>query len=127
MSIKEKIAEEFESQMDILHKMKLGTDEYKVTVDGITKLADRVIELEKLEAEKESKNADRELDTYFKTQELCAAKNESKTRTKVDVFKTVTPLVVAFAMGVVTMIWEKTDTMTSTAGKISWRDLIRFK
>lgn len=127
MSIKEKIVEEFDSQMDILHDMKLGTDEYKVTVDGITKLADRAIELEKLEAEMKSKNADRELETYFKTQELATAKKENKTRTAVDLVKTVAPIAAAFAMGIISMRWEKVDTLTSTAGKSSLRDLIRFK
>lgn len=49
--LNEEIAEEF----DHLKGMDVGSDNYKTTVDGITKLVDRAIEMKKLESESKEK------------------------------------------------------------------------
>ena len=51
--LKEKIEEELANDIDVVAKMKLGSDEYKVTVDGVAKLADRLIEIEKMNQERD--------------------------------------------------------------------------
>ena len=43
MSIKNDLVEEFESELEELGKMEVGTEKYKTLVDGVTKLADRII------------------------------------------------------------------------------------
>ena len=48
----------------------LGTDGYKITVDGITKLIDKAIELKKVENEVEEKVKNRELDNDLKLKQL---------------------------------------------------------
>lgn len=47
----EEIADEFSG----LREIELGTDKYRSTVDGLTKLCDRAIEIEKFKAEQELK------------------------------------------------------------------------
>ena len=51
MKIKTPLIEELHDELNELGKTTVGTDEYKITVDGVTKLADRIIEIEKIEAE----------------------------------------------------------------------------
>lgn len=54
--IHEEITREFEK----LKEMEVGSDQYKATVEGITKLADRAIEIDRLNLEAEEKSKDRE-------------------------------------------------------------------
>lgn len=65
MNMKRLLCEEFQSEIEELGKMQLGTDEYKVAVDGVTKLADRLIEIDKIDInhdeKMESLRADREI------------------------------------------------------------------
>lgn len=46
---------EIEDEFSGLTEIKLGTDEYKATVDGLTKLCDRKIEIEKVKADQKIK------------------------------------------------------------------------
>ena len=127
MNLKTKLSEEFESQMTELHKLEVGSDQYKVAVDGVTKLADRIIELKKVEVESEEKEKDREIDESFKAQQMEMDNKDRKNRTVVEVLKIGVPTAAAFAMGLISMKWEKLDTLTSSAGKSALRDLLKFK
>lgn len=48
MDIETLLNDEIRDEFQQLEKMELGSEEYKATVDGITKLVDRAIELEKI-------------------------------------------------------------------------------
>lgn len=64
--LKEEITDEFEN----LKKMELGTEAYKTTVDGVTKLVDRSIKLKELENEQLEKEASREMEANLRQQEI---------------------------------------------------------
>ena len=51
MSIQTLLNEEIKNEFEDLKKMELGSETYKTTVDGLTKLVDRAIELEKIDVE----------------------------------------------------------------------------
>lgn len=57
MSIKNGLVEEFNNRLKEIGKMDVKTDEYKIAVDELTKIADRIIEIEKFETENEIKNS----------------------------------------------------------------------
>lgn len=59
MGIKEALYQEIEDEFHVLGEIKVGTDEYKSSVDGLTKLLDRAIEIEKHEAEMKEREAER--------------------------------------------------------------------
>ena len=59
MKIKETLYKEIEDELQALNEIKVGTDEYKSSVDGVTKLLDRAIEIEKHEAEMKEREAER--------------------------------------------------------------------
>ena len=60
MNVKALLREEIENEFLELRKMDLGTEKYDTTVNGITKLVDKTIELEKLENDTKDKNENRE-------------------------------------------------------------------
>ena len=53
MSIKSLLEEELSKEIGEISSMELGGDEYKATVDGSTKMADRYIKLKELDLERE--------------------------------------------------------------------------
>ena len=67
---KEALDKELLDEIDRLGGIDVGTDPYKTTVDGLTKLMDRAIEIEKLESEREAKEKEREFESEFKLKQL---------------------------------------------------------
>lgn len=59
MKIKETLYKEIEDELQALNEIEVGTDEYKSSVDGVTKLLDRAIEIEKHEDEMKEREAER--------------------------------------------------------------------
>ena len=55
MSIQRLLREEIESEFKELSKITPGGEDYKVAVDGITKLMDRAIEMEKNEIDRQDR------------------------------------------------------------------------
>lgn len=70
MSVRSLLTEEIENELQSLRAMKLGSDEYKSTVEGVTRLVDRKIEMDKIElAEKQAKES-QAIDYEFKDRQL---------------------------------------------------------
>lgn len=55
MYIDEMLSGELTKEFEELNKMEVGTDKYRTAVDGITKLTDRLIEVEKMNVENQNK------------------------------------------------------------------------
>jgi hypothetical protein len=70
MNIETLLDVEIESEFEKLSAMKPGTDEYRVTVDGLTKLMDRKIELLKTEVNCDDRTATREGELKLKKQQM---------------------------------------------------------
>ena len=68
------IADEFKN----LAGLDVGTEEYKITVDGIAKLMDRAIEIEKFHESKDEKEKDRTFDHDLKLKQLEAQISSQK-------------------------------------------------
>ena len=66
MSVKNLLDNEIRNELENLGKETIGSDNYKANLDGVTKLLDRQIEIEKLENEKINKEMDREVDFHIK-------------------------------------------------------------
>lgn len=62
--------EELESQLEEVHKISLGTDESKIAIDGVAKLADRSIELEKLRIQEEDLAEKRNMDYELRSEQI---------------------------------------------------------
>lgn len=55
MEMTKLLNKEIENEFEKLEMMDVGSEQYKVTVDGLTKLVDRAVEIEKFEIEREDK------------------------------------------------------------------------
>lgn len=62
--------EEVESQLEEVHKISLGTDESKIAIDGVAKLADRSIELEKMRIQEEDLAEKRNMDYELRSEQI---------------------------------------------------------
>lgn len=62
MSIQTLLHEEIKDEFSNLKKMELGSETYKTTVDGLTKLVDRAIELEKIDVEQNEAYENRQVE-----------------------------------------------------------------
>ena len=123
MSVADYLEKEFTEEMSELENLEMGTDAYTSSINGATKLADRLITIQKNNDEYDTKIREIESNERVRMAEI----EQNRDRKKLEWAKVIVPVVGAFSMGIITMIWEKTDTMTLTAGKSSWKDLISFK
>lgn len=115
-TLKEKLEEQWAIELATLSEMVINDECFNTQMS-------RVEHLEKLMADLDKA----ELDASTKMEQLESDKSEQKRKSKLEIFKTSAPIVAAFLMGCISMVWEKNDTLTSTAGKSSLRDLLRFK
>ena len=62
MGIRTLLNEEIKNEFNDLKKMELGSETYKTTVDGLTKLVDRAIELERIDIEQNENYENRQVE-----------------------------------------------------------------
>ena len=60
MNIEELLNEEIQAEIETLKAVEMGSESYKIAVDGITKLIDRSIDIQKQAAEREYKEREAE-------------------------------------------------------------------
>lgn len=77
MSVETLLNDEIREEFEELGKIEVGSDKYKIAVDGLTKLCDRAIELEKFKAEQELKKDQQDVDAELRAEQL---KDERKDR-----------------------------------------------
>ena len=129
--MKERLLEVWEEEKNILDGLDIKDKEDN---GAYSKQADRVEHLEKLLVDLEKKELDMssiswKLDSEEKVrkEQMKAEDRTNKTRNIIEACKIAVPVVAAFAMGLISMKWEKVDTLTSTAGKSALREILRFK
>ena len=117
MTIKNLFRDEIQNELGELSKMEVGSDKYKTAVDGVTKLADRMIELEKVEIDNQDKAENRANDYELRMKQI---EDDKKDRFIKNVLTGIT-----FAGSVGLAIWgtvtsmkfEKEDSFTSLLGR----------
>ena len=117
MTIKNLFRDEIQNELGELSKMEVGSDKYKTAVDGVTKLADRMIELEKVEIDNQDKAENRSNDYELRMKQM---EDDKKDRFIKNVLTGIT-----FAGSVGLAIWgtvtsmkfEKEDSFTSLLGR----------
>lgn len=76
MDIETLLQEEIVSELETLKDLEKGGTEYKATVDGLTKLIDRAIEMDKYNIEREDKTSEREFEREQKLNQMEEEKRE---------------------------------------------------
>lgn len=106
MSIETALQAEVEDKLVNLASMEAGSEEYKNAVDGITKLMDRVIEIEKLEMSENQSKAQMEEN-----------RKSRLTKNAIDIGSVVLPLVVTIWGARATFKFEENGTITTAVGR----------
>ena len=117
MNIETMLHDEIKSELEELGKIKVGTEEYKVAVDGITKLTDRAIEMAKFDIEREAKNRDREIETYLKQEQMKDDRKDRFIKNVIAVVGIGVPTAVTIWGTVKSIEFEKEGTITTIMGR----------
>lgn len=116
--VKKMLIEEWKKELDILNDLDVKNDSeaYERQLKRVAELERNIVDLDK-----------NRMDNAMKA--TLSADEEKKTKIQFvgDLLKASIPVAGAFAMGLISMRWEKVDTLTSTAGKSSLRDVLKFK
>ena len=70
MDIKGLLSDEIKAELEVLSDLEVGTDEHKIAIDGVTKLADRLIEIDKLDTERQDKIENRKIDIELREKQM---------------------------------------------------------
>lgn len=128
------LVDEIENEIVKISKMKAGGDEYKVAVEGVTKLTDKYIELKKL-AQQETENIEKkkcqeietklrerqlnneETDLDLREQQIIAEIKSDKFKNRLSVTTFAISTAVTVAGVVATFVFDEKGTITSTLGR----------
>ena len=80
MSIHNKLESEILNELDILADLEVGSDQYEATVNGLAKLMDRSIEMDKILYEAEAEDRKQEIAKDLKLKELKMEKKDRITK-----------------------------------------------
>lgn len=117
MSVKGLLSKEIESEFNELEKTQVGTEEYKTTVDGITKLVDRFIELEKLDSDMADKSKTRMSEMDFKREQFQAEEKDRKLKNGIAIAGITIPALLTIWGTVKSFQFEKEGTITTIMGR----------
>lgn len=127
MSIKTKLTEEFNDEISEISKMEIGSKEHSAAVESLTKLADRVIEIDKIENEQELKDRTQMDEVYQKNEQLKVSKVDTVLKHAGNLGKTL--LMVSAGLWVYTSSMkyeEKGIIPTTDGGRSSIKQFLNF-
>lgn len=127
MNIETLLHEEISEKLISLSNKGAGTDEYTKSVNDVTELMDRLIEIRKLESEEREKIIARETETKLKYAQMEVDKKDRFVKNALTAVSIGAPLVVGVIMSFSSMNFEKEGTFTTEAGRSALRQLLRFK
>ena len=127
MSIQRLLREEIESEFKELSKITPGGEDYKVAVDGITKLMDRAIELEKNEIDRQDRIDARDSENELKTRQMEDEKKDRFVKNLLTGVGTIGGLVVTIWGAKKAWKFEETGTVASPVGRSFINKLISFR
>ena len=121
MTVKAMFRDEIEKELAEVSRLEVGSDKYRTAVDGVSKLADKMIELEKIEIDNQDKIENRENDYSLRLKQI---EEDRKDRIVKNVLTGVTfagSAALAIWGTIISMKFEKEDSFTSLAGR-KWVD-----
>lgn len=117
MNIRNVLEEEIENEFDELSKIEVGTYKYKSAVDGVTKLVDKAIDLEKFYVEMEDKVDARESEADLKAKQIKNDKKDQIVRNGIAIAGIVVPTAITIWGTLTTLKFEEVGTVTTNAGR----------
>ena len=109
--------DEIENELEEIGKMEVGSANYKTAVEGVTKLMDRAIELERFETETKKNEEHYEDDFELKKVQLIEDRKDRKARNYITIAGIAIPAVISIWGTLKTLKFEEVGTVTTLAGK----------
>ena len=112
-----KLYDEINAEFEDLSKMALGTEEYKVTVDGLTKLMDRAIDIKKFDTEYAERIENQKMDNCLKQKQMNEERKDRLIKNGISIAGIVIPSLITIWGTVKSMEFEKEGTITTIIGR----------
>ncbi len=117
MSMETKLLVEIDDEFEALSQIEVGTETYKTAVDGLTKLLDRAIEIDKLDIERQDRIEAQKREEQFKLTQMEEEKKDRVIRNCLTAAGIVIPTVVTIWGTVKSFEFEKEGTITTIMGR----------
>lgn len=117
MNIERLLRKEIVDELETLSKIQIGSEDYKSAVDGLTKLMDRAIEMEKIDREMDEKTKSREDEKCLRIQELYENQKNRKLSNYIAIGGLVVPAILTVWGTIKTINFEKEGTITTIMGR----------
>lgn len=117
MEIEELLDEEIQQEFSTLKKMGMGTEEYKTSVDGLTKLLDRAIEMKKIDIEEDDRIETREFENDLKLKQMKDDKIDRWVKNGLTVLGIAVPTAVTIWGTLKSFKFEEEGTITTIMGR----------
>ena len=127
MSVKSMLVDEFEKGMKEVSKMPIGSEEYAEAMATLMKLCNQINEIDKQEGEYYLNEVGRMNERLYKEQQLAIEKRTRMMEVACKVGLATMQLLAAGLAFIMSTNFERNNTFTTEGGKISVRELLKFK
>lgn len=117
MQIKEVLSEEILEQLNTLKGVEMGSEMYKVSVEGIAKLIDKSNDIKKIEQEAEEAMESRKIDTELRLKQMKDENKDRLIKNGIAIGGIVLPLLVTIWGTKVSFKFEEKGTITTAMGR----------
>ena len=127
MSIRNHLVSEIEDELKELEKVQVGSEQHKNAVDSVTRLVDRVIELDKQAYESAMKDRAIENDQIIKEEQLKNDKRDKIAKNLITIGGSVLTGAALVTATIFSIWFEKDYNWTNEGGRNAIRELLHFK
>lgn len=127
MELNTLLREEIQVEFEQLKKMNVGTEEYKITVEGLTKLMDRAIEFEKNDTDYVEKVKANEAEMDLKAKQMHDEKVDRIVKNTLTGVSIVGGLVLTVWGSLKSWKFEETGTITNGPGREFMKKIFHMK
>ena len=117
MKVETMLHDEILNEFEELKKLEVGSDGYRAAVDGISKLLDRAIEYDKLDAECNERSWNRGFEEDYKLQLAEDEKRDRRIKNGITIAGIVIPSVITIWGTIKSLNFEKEGTVTTIMGR----------
>lgn len=117
MKVETMLQDEIRNEFEELKKLEFGSDGYRAAVDGISKLLDRAIEYDKLDAECNERSLNRGFEEDYKLQLAEDEKRDRRIKNGITIAGIVIPSLITIWGTIKSLNFEKEGTVTTIMGR----------
>lgn len=117
MSIESTLRDEIKAEFEELKKMEVGTEKYKTAIDGIAKLMDKAIDMEKLDIDEQDRAETREFENDLKLKQAKEERIDKIVKHLINGASVLLPLAVTIWGTKKSFEFEKEGTITTIMGR----------